>query len=63
MVTERFPVDPQVDMTNMEGSEGSFPCPLESNPTTPEYHNSQNLCADQFEKFWQDACFIISFGQ
>ena len=28
MDTERFPVDPQVDMTNMEGSEGLIPCPL-----------------------------------
>ena len=62
MDTERFPVDPQVDMTNMEGSEGSIPCPLESNPNMPEYHNSQNLSADHFEKLLEEACFIIHFA-
>ena len=25
---------------NMEAGEGLFPCPLESNPTLPGYHNS-----------------------
>ena len=52
MNTERFPADPQVDMTNIEGSEGLFPCPLESNPTMSEYHNSENLSAGQ-KRSWK----------
>ena len=57
MDTGRFPVDPHVDMTNMRGSEGLFPCP--PNPIQhvgiPQF--SKSKC--QSKMLLEVACFKI----